>query len=61
MKLPEDPESMRAGTEIKLRGVSSCTISSGRVEIAGFNWRLLNAGCGEREGHTRMKCPGTPQ
>ncbi len=61
MKLPEDPESTRAGTEMKWHGVSSCTVSSGRVEIAGYNWRVLTAGRGGREGHTRMKCPGTPQ
>ncbi len=59
MKLPKDPESMRAGTEMKWRGVSSCTVSSGRVDIAGSNWRVLTAG--RREGHTRIKCRRTLQ
>ncbi len=36
MKLPENPESKRAGTEIKWRRVSRCTVNSGRVEIAAL-------------------------
>ncbi len=58
MKLPEDPESTRADIEMKWRGVSSYTVSSGRVEIAGSNFGGYSPlGMGDERGTLEWSAP----
>ncbi len=61
MKLPAEPESRRAETDITvLETVSRSQVESGFILwIEG--WMALTKDCGGRRGHASIMCPLAPQ
>ncbi len=61
MKLPADPESRRAWTEIQWRGVVSCTIVVSGCILTEEEETTLTTGRWGRTGHVLITCPFWPQ
>ncbi len=61
MKLPADPESRMAWTEIQWRGVVSCTIVVSGCTLTEEEETTLTTGRWGRTGHVRITCPFWPQ
>ncbi len=60
IKLPADPESRMAWTEIQWRGVASCTIVVSGCTLTAEEETTLTTGRWGWTGHVRITCPFWP-